>query len=252
MNPSSDKIKVLIVDDEKLARDYLKKLIYERKDIEIIGEAEDGIEAISKVKRLSPDIMLLDIQMPELDGFGVLDFLDIPPPTIFVTAYDEYAIKAFEVNAVDYVLKPIGKKRLYDAIEKSKIYIQKKEMWKSEMKRILEHIYNREISNIPLSTRKGVKLISISEIFWIEADGDYTSIHTAESDFFHKKNLKHLESRLPSDLFLRVHRSYIVNLTKIKELISNATGGYKLKMGDNSEIPLARRKSREVKKRLKI
>jgi two-component system LytT family response regulator len=252
MNPSSDKIKVLIVDDEKLVRDYLKRIILEKNDIEVIGEAEDGIEAISKIQESSPDIMLLDIQMPELDGFGVLDFLDVPPPTIFVTAYDEYAIKAFDVNAVDYILKPIRKKRLFDAIEKAKIYIQKKELWESETKRILGYIRKREVLNIPLITRKGFKLLSIEKVFWIEADGDYASIHTAKSDFFYKKSLKHLESRLPSDLFLRVHRSYIVNFKKIKELISSTGSGYKLKMEDNSEIPVARRKSREVKKRLKI
>jgi len=252
MSSKSDKIRVLIVDDEKLVRDYLRRVIIEKSDVDVVGEAGDGIEAISKVQELSPDIILLDIQMPELDGFGVLDFLDTPPPTIFITAYDEYAIQAFEVNAIDYVLKPIRKRRLFDSIDKAKIYIQRKGLWESKATRILDHISSQQVSKIPLNTRKGFKLLSVEEIFWVEADGDYASIHTAENDFFYKKTLKLLESRLPSDLFLRVHRSYIVNLRKITELNSSARGGYKLKMSDNTEIPVARRKAREVKKRLKI
>jgi DNA-binding LytR/AlgR family response regulator len=252
MDSVLDKIKVLIVDDEKLARDYLKKLIHERNDIEIIGEAEDGIEAISKVQKLSPDIMFLDIQMPELDGFGVVDFLDTPPPTIFVTAYDEYAIQAFEVNAVDYVLKPIKKMRLFDAIDKAKIYIERKELWKSKATSILEHVSSQPISKIPLGTKEGFKLLSVEEIFWVKANGDYSSIHTKDNDLFYKKNLKILESRLPLNLFFRVHRSYIVNLRKVTELISSAAGGYNLKMSDNTEVPIARRKAREVKNKLKM
>ena len=252
MKSYSNKIKVLIVDDEKLVRDYLKRIILELKEIEIIGEAEDGIEALSKAQELSPDIMLLDIQMPELDGFEVLDFLDAPPPTIFVTAYDEYAIQAFEANAIDYVLKPVIKKRLFNAIEKAKIYIQKKKIWESEVTRILDHTRKKSISKIAIKSKGKVKLLNIEEIYWIEADGDYSSIHIANNDFFHKKNLKLLESQLPSYLFLRVHRSYIVNLKKIKELSFTAIGGHKLKMEDNSEIPLARRKVQTVKKKLKI
>jgi len=252
MSSGLDKIRVLIVDDEKLVRDYLKRLIGERSDINIVGEATDGIEAISKVQELAPDIMFLDIQMPELDGFGVLDFLDTPPPTIFVTAYDEYAIQAFEVNAVDYLLKPITKKRLFEAIDKAKIYIQKKELWESKAARILNQVSSQQVSKIPLNTREGFKLLNVEEIFWVEADGDYASIHTVENDFFYKKNLKILESRLPSDSFLRVHRSYIVNLREIKELISNVGSRYKLKMIDDTEIPVSRRKARKVKNKLKI
>ncbi len=252
MSSGSDKIKVLIVDDEKLVRDYLRRVIGERNDIDIVGEAIDGTEAISMVQELSPDIMLLDIQMPELDGFGVLDFLDTPPPTIFVTAYDEYAIQAFEVNAVDYLLKPVTKKRLFDAIDKAKIYIEREEIWKSKATSILEHVSSQPVSKIALNTREGFKLLNVEEIFWVEADGDYSSIHTLKKDYFYKKNLKILESRLPSDLFLRVHRSYIVNLRKVTELTSSAAGGYKLKMVDSTEIPVARRKARDVKKRLKI
>ena len=252
MTSNPEKIKVLIVDDEKLVRDYLRRIILEQKDIDIIGEAADGIEAISKVQELSPDIMLLDIQMPELDGFDVLDFLDAPPPTIFVTAYDEYAIQAFEVNAIDYVLKPVTKKRLFDAIEKAKIYIQNKKIWESEVTRILSHTREKSISKIAIKRKGKVKLLNMEEIYWIEADGDYSSIHIANNDFFHKKSLKLLEYKLPSYLFLRVHRSYIVNLKKVKELIFNATGGYRLKMIDDSEVPVARRKSREIKKKLKI
>ncbi|MEJ2567539.1 MAG: LytTR family DNA-binding domain-containing protein [candidate division WOR-3 bacterium] len=252
MSFESEKIKVIIVDDEKLVRDYLRRIILERKDIVIIGEAEDGTEAISKVQELSPDIMLLDIQMPELDGFDVLDFLDEPPPTIFVTAYDEYAIQAFEVNAVDYVLKPVIKKRLFDAIEKAKIYIQKKKIWESEVARILNYTREKPISKIAIRIKGAVKLLNLEEICWISADGDYSSIHIANNDFFHKKSLKLLESQLPLYLFSRVHRSYIVNLKKVKELIFDAAGGYRLKMIDDSEIPVARRKSKEIKKKLKI
>ena len=248
----SEKIKVLIVDDEKLVRDYLRRIILERKDIVIIGEAEDGIEAISKVQELSPDIMLLDIQMPELDGFDVLDSLDEPPPTIFVTAYDEYAIKAFEVNAIDYVLKPVTKKRLFDSIEKAKIYIRNKKIWKLEVAKILDFTREKPISKIAIRSKGKVQLLNMEEIYWIKADGDYSSIHIANNDFFHKKSLKLLESQLPSYLFSRVHRSYIVNLKKVKELIFDAAGGYRLKMIDDSEIPVSRRKSRKVKKKLKI
>jgi two-component system LytT family response regulator len=252
MNTNSDKIKVLIVDDEKLVRDYLKRVIGEWNNVDVVGEAGDGLEAISKVQELSPDIMLLDIQMPELDGFSVLDSLDDPPPTIFVTAYDEYAVQAFEVNAIDYLLKPVTKERLFSAIEKAKLLIERKELWKSEVGKILHYVSNQPLNKIALNTRNGFKLLKVEDILSVEADGDYSSIHTEDNDYFYKKNLKILESRLPSDLFFRVHRSYIVNLSKVTELTSDTSRGYRLKMDDNTRIPLARRKAREVKKRLKI
>jgi len=182
MSSKSDKIRVLIVDDEKLVRDYLRRVIIEKSDVDVVGEAGDGIEAILKVQELSPDIMLLDIQMPELDGFGVLDFLDAPPPTIFVTAYDEYAIQAFEVNAVDYLLKPVTKKRLFDAIDKAKIYIQRKELWESKATSILKHVRTQTVSKIAINSKDGVKLLSVEEIFWIEADGDYAFILQEKSE----------------------------------------------------------------------
>ncbi len=252
MSSKRDKIKVLIVDDEKLVRDYLKRVILEWNDVDVVGEAGNGIEAISKVQELAPDIMLLDIQMPELDGFGVLDSLDAPPPTIFVTAYEEYAIQAFEVNAVDYILKPVIKERLFSAIEKAKFLIERKELWKSEVEKILNYVSHQPLTKIALNTRAGVMLLKVEDILCVEADGDYTSIHTVNNDFFYKKNLKHIESRLPSDLFLRVHRSYIVNLREIKELISNVGSRCRLKMVDGTEIPVSRRKAREVKNKLKI
>jgi DNA-binding LytR/AlgR family response regulator len=250
VSSKSHKQGILIVDDEKLVRNYLKRLILEREDIEILGEAENGIEAMEKVRKLSPDIMLLDIQMPKLDGFGVLDFIEDPPPTIFVTAYENYAIQAFEVNAIDYILKPVAKDRLFAAIDKAKIYIKRKELWEKERTGILKYVRNQEISKIALNTREEYKLLNVEEILWIEADGDYTSIHTADNTFLYNRNLKNLGSRLPKDLFLRVHRSYIVNLEKVTKMVSLGGGRYELRMKDNKRIPVARRRARELKGKL--
>lgn len=250
MSSKTHKPGILIVDDEKLVRNYLKRLILEREDIEILGEAENGIEAMEKVRELSPDIILLDIQMPRLDGFGVLDFIEDPPPTIFVTAYEKYAIQAFEVNAIDYILKPVAKDRLFAAIDKAKVYIKRRELWEKESTCILKYIRNKEISKIALSTREGYELLNVEEIFWIEAEADYTSIRTVDNKFLYNRNLKNLESRLPKDLFLRVHRSYIVNLEKVTKMVSLGGGRYELRMKDNKVIPVARRRAKELKSRL--
>jgi DNA-binding LytR/AlgR family response regulator len=252
MNANRERIRVLIVDDEKLVRDYLKRTLLTRVDVDVIGEAGDGREAISLVFELSPDVMLLDIQMPELDGFGVLDFLDVPPPTIFVTAYDEYAIKAFEANAIDYLLKPITQERLFNAIDKAKLFIKRKELWESEVGRILNYVRSQSISKIALKTKDGFILLDVEDIYWAKADGDYATIHTKKDDFFYRKGLNYLEARLPSNLFLRVHRSYIVNLRKVTEVFSFFGGTYKLKMSDNAEIPVARRRAKNLKKILGV
>lgn len=205
---------IIIIDDEEDARDLLKQYISEHKELKIIGEASNGFEAIEKINDLKPDTIFLDIQMPELNGFEVLMQLDELPEIIFSTAYDQYALKAFEVHAVDYLLKPYGKKR-----------------FESSLKRILnnqenvipltEELLEKEIaypSKVILHKGNRKLMVNIIDIHYAEAFGDYTKVFTKNEEFLSTKGITELKAKLDPELFTRLHRSHFVNTEIITEL----------------------------------
>jgi DNA-binding LytR/AlgR family response regulator len=247
------KLRTLIVDDEAPARERLRRLLCNNSRVELIGEAEDGIEAVELIEEKNPDLVLLDIQMPGLDGFGVLRTLRKPPLTIFVTAYDEYAIRAFEVNALDYLLKPFTRVRLERAIERAYQELSKHADFSAKLDALFETLREQPRYLDRIAVRKGSRIfvINVSEINWFGADSGLIFIHTKEEKYVTNYTLEELEGRLNPDMFFRAHRSAIVNLTKIKEIIPWFAGSHKIRLTTGAEVDLSRSQAKELRKIIK-
>jgi two-component system LytT family response regulator len=233
-------LKVLIVDDEPLARELIRNYLSEKPGIEISAECADGYEALKAVTAYHPDLVFLDIQMPKIDGFEFLEVLDRKPEIIFTTAYDQYAIRAFEMNAVDYLLKPFSMARLEQAIEKARQRLDTRTVQKDytiseSLGKLQEHLDQSHPLLDRVVTRLGNKItvIPVDLIWYIEAQDDYVMIYSELGNHLKEKTMKYFEEHLPADSFIRIHRSYIVNLSQISgiELYEKDTHLVSLKSG---------------------
>ncbi len=212
-------IRTLIIDDEAPARALLKHYLSAHSDIEIVGEAADGFEAFRLIKELQPDLILLDIRMPKVSGFELLELLENPPVVIFITAFDEYAIKAFEANACDYLMKPFHRDRFDSALEKVRQRLsQSTNDSDNSVKQLLDEVSGKEedLQRVAIRSGQKIRIIPVNDVLYFESDGDYVQIHTAEGRFLKEKTMKFFESHLDERQFVRVHRSYIVNVEHIK------------------------------------
>lgn len=207
-------MKVLIIDDEQPARDLVKKYLEEEKSIKEIAEASNGFEGIKEINTLNPDLVLLDIQMPKLTGFEMLELVRNPPPVIFCTAYDEFAIKAFEKNAIDYLLKPFSKKRLLEAIDKVKNKPNSAILQTNES----SLNYPQPLERIVVKSAKSIDIIPVAEIRFLMSQDDYVEVHANGKKYLKQQRLKYYESALNNKLFVRVHRQYIVHVKHINKL----------------------------------
>lgn len=252
---SNRKLSVVITDDEQPARNRLRLMLEELDaDISVIGEASNGKEAIEKVRHEKPDLLFLDIQMPVLDGFDVIDLLgEDCPPVIFVTAYDEYAIKAFDVHAVDYLLKPVRKERLMESVKRITEQGQSDSMRQSVRKLRESRVPSpgRILRKIPVNYKHEIRLIDHDEILWFEADGKLTWVHTIEGKKYRTDfSLSDLDDRLKNTTFLRIHRSVIANLDFAEKMEPWFKGGYRITLKDGTELDVARRRVSGLKERL--
>jgi two-component system, LytTR family, response regulator len=213
-----DKIRVLIIDDEALARELVRKYLTGNPGIEILGECANGFDALKAIQELKPDLLFLDIQMPKIDGFELLEVLDPKPEIIFTTAFDQFAIRAFEMNAVDYLLKPFSKDRLEQAIEKARLRvgtpslnpIQKLQQQIDDDKKTIERVVTRIGSKITV--------IPVEKIWYIEAADDYVMIWSELGNHLKEKTMKYFEEHLPQGQFIRTHRSHIINISQVVSL----------------------------------
>jgi two-component system LytT family response regulator len=239
-------IQTLIVDDEPLARERLRDLLQTHPEIEIIGECANGNDAVRVIKEQAPDLVFLDVEMPGMDGFGVIDSLEPSaiPAIIFVTAYDQYAVRAFEVYAVDYLLKPFDQERFEKALERAK-----KELTGSESASIsrrildaLEEIKNRphHLERLVIKMNGHVFFIKVEEIDWLEAEGNYVRLHAGKESYLLRDTITSLEKQLDPKVFVRVHRSAIVNIDRIKELQPWFHGEYRIVLREGVELTLSR------------
>ncbi|MBN2564870.1 MAG: response regulator transcription factor [Candidatus Eisenbacteria bacterium] len=242
-------MKVLVVDDEELARARITELLSGLSGVEIVGEAENGLAAVEMIERLRPDVAILDIQMPGMNGFEVIEALAHMPLVIFATAYDEYAIKAFEVNSVDYLLKPISKERLAEAVNRARSVIARKPVLDQELSRLATVVRSREVDRLPVLKGKKIVLINIDEIVWIGADDELVFVHTKTDRFLINSTMAELERRLSPGIFFRTHRSSIVNLNHVKEIVPWFGGKYKIVAddADKTELTLSRARARSLK-----
>lgn len=230
MNQNASNYRVIIVDDESLARLNLRSLIEKDSELELIAECKNGYEAITAINEMLPDLVFLDIQMPEINGFQVLEKIDLTktPAIIFVTAYDQYAIRAFEVNALDYLLKPLEEARFEKAVRQAKGILKNKDL-SFLTERLISLLQTPDtdagssnyLDRIVIKSIGKVMFLAVSEIEWIEADDYYVKIHTPERSHLVRQSLSDLEKNLNPREFQRIHRSYIVNLAQIKEIQSD-------------------------------
>ena len=233
--------RTLIADDEEPALDRLKKLLAEHSGkIEVIGEAQNGLECLEMIDRLKPDLLFLDIQMPGLNGFEVLQQTSHSPVVIFCTAYDEYALKAFETNSIDYIVKPVKAERIQKSIEK--LDSLKSNPDKQEMLRLIDsyisQVPKNEITSMPVKVGDRMLFVKIEDIIYFSAEEKYVTIHTKEGkSYISDSTLKSLEDKL-DEKFIRVHRSLLVNINRIKEIDKYFGSRYILKMEDSVQTKL--------------
>ncbi|HET89232.1 MAG TPA: response regulator transcription factor [Chloroflexi bacterium] len=245
-------MRVLIAADETPARERLKRLLDGIEDVQVLGEAADGLQAVELIEREQPDLVLLDIQMPGLDGFGVIEALEKPPPIVFVTAYDEYAIRAFEVNALDYLLKPISHERLEKAIHRAHEAQAEGQDLTSRLAPLLESLASQGHYLTRLAVRDGnlICVLDADEVDWIGVENEQTVVHVGSEAYFIRRTLADLEARLDSARFFRVHRSAIVNLNRVKEIVPWFKGSHKLRLTTGEEVELSRAQARLLRKML--
>lgn len=213
-------MKAIIIEDESLAREIVKSFLESHPDIELRGEFGDGFSGIKAIKEIEPDLIFLDVQMPKITGFEMLELIDNPPEIIFTTAYDQYAIKAFEMNAVDYLLKPFSQDRFDQALAKAKARISEQKTEPDNVKKVIEKMDEKEdtIFRIVAKKRGQIYVIPVDKLLFIEAKDDYVMLHTSDGRFLKEKTMKYYESHLDPQQFVRVHRSYIVRVDQVKRL----------------------------------
>ncbi len=251
-------IRILIIDDESLAREKLKRLLTGLNDpeIEIAGEASDGAEALEKIDSLKPDAVIIDIQMPGLTGMEVIRNIAHKPAVIFSTAYDQYAVQAFENNAIDYLLKPYDSDRLKKAVQKLKTFSGQHTLQES-LKNMIAEMSARKpvyIELLPARTGEKIYLFKAEEVIWFDSEHSITFAHLEEQRHDIRYTLDELERQLHPRDFFRIHRSAIVNLHRIAAIVPWFNGQYRITLNDSAktELTVSRGRAQELKKRLKF
>ncbi len=242
----------LIIDDEKLARELLTEFLESFPQIEVIGECSKGTEAVEQINKLKPDLIFLDVQMPGMNGFDVLDEIEHEPYVIFTTAYDQYAIKAFERNAVDYVLKPLDQERFKLAVDRA---LKQQKMEEGNLEGLLDSlraVNPRSTYDSHVFVQKSEKLFNlpVEDIIYLEASGDYTVISTKNDQFVSSSGIGKLEELMNPDTFIRVHRSTIINVNSLKEIERHFNGGMIVKMQNGKSFPVSRTYAKLIRKKV--
>jgi two-component system LytT family response regulator len=267
---SGGSIRAVVVDDEPSAREVITSFLAREPRIEVVGEAANGDAAVELIRALSPDLVFLDVQMPDLDGFGVLAALgeDVPPGVVFVTAHDEHALRAFEVHAVDYLLKPFGRPRFDASVERALGSLEAKAAL--EMRRTLASLIDGQRSRgaepgafvgpdagnatgaCRIGVRRGARtiLLDVADVDWVEAAGDYARLHAGAEAYLVGSRMHELEAQLDAASFFRIHRSAIVNLAKVAELRREPDGGGVVLLRDGVRLRVARTRWEDLERAL--
>jgi len=234
------KISAVIIDDEKLARDLIASFLGSHKDIEVVGVCTNGFEGLKAIQELKPDLMFLDIKMPKITGFELLELLDEPPVVIFSTAYDEFAIKAFDMNAVDYLLKPYSQERFDNAVNKAKGRVRAGEEQQEKVQKAQDLVHADELDRVVVKVGTKIHIIAVSKINHIEAMDDYVRIHTAEAKYLKQRTMKFFEAHLLPEDFVRIHRSHIVAVRQISKIEVMEKESYVAILKDGITLPVSR------------
>jgi two-component system LytT family response regulator len=247
---SNTRIQTVIVDDEALARGVLHEFLAAHVDVEIVAECGNGFEAVKVVTEMRPDLLLLDIQMPKLDGFEVLELIGGDVTVIFVTAYDQYAIRAFEVHAVDYLLKPFSAERLAEALDRARARIAAKEKVPEGLVSA-GRARHTPLERILIRDRADVKVIPVDKIDYLESQDDYVSVKTAGKSLLKEQTLAELEMLLDKDVFVRIHRRYILNIARLSKIELAVKDNRIAILADGTKLPISRSGYARLKELLK-
>jgi len=257
-----ERLRVLIVDDEPLARQRIEDLLAKKDSIDIVGAASNGSEAVEMIRRLSPDLVFLDVQMPGMSGLDVVDTIgpEQMPATIFTTAYDKFALKAFDRAAVDYLMKPFDDERFSQALRRARKTIELQEV--GRMTRRLAALLEEErapksakakfLERIPVEMRGQVRVVPVDKIDYISASGPYAELHVGDRTYAVRERMQTLEERLDPAIFMRVHRSAIVRLDRIDTLLRSSGGDYAVRLKDGTELSVSRARREELEQRLGV
>jgi two-component system LytT family response regulator len=259
-------IRVLVVDDEPLARERLHELLHETPGVTVMGTAEDGPEAVDAIRDESPDLVFLDVQMPGMSGIDVIEEVGQAemPVTVFVTAYDQYAIKAFDLAAVDYLLKPFDDERFEEALRRAREHIESQEdaipdrllrLLRERDPSLLDDADSNEesyLERIAVQGRGKARIVSVDDVTHITADGSYAELHTDDDTYVIRERMKTLAARLDPDAFIRVHRSAIVQLDEIELVLRGGGGDYAVRLEEGTRVSVSRGRVGELQDRLGV
>jgi two-component system LytT family response regulator len=231
-------IKTILIDDEPLARSLVREYLQSHAQLEVVHECGDGFEGVKAIAQYQPDLIFLDIQMPKINGFEMLELIEQPPAVIFTTAFDEYAIKAFETHAIDYLLKPFSKQRFDKAINS---WLVQRGNKTDNTKAVLETVSNQPNEHLRIVVKKGtnIVIIPVQQIHFIEAYDDYVKIHTADGFYLKKKTMSFYEKVLDSNKFVRIHRSFILNVQELTRIEPLAKDSYLALLKNGTKVPLS-------------
>lgn len=233
-------MRTILIDDESLARDIVKHYLSNFPDIEVVAECSDGFEGLKAITQHQPDFIFLDIQMPKINGFEMLELVEKPPAVIFTTAFDEYAIKAFEVSAVDYLLKPIEQSRFEQAIQKLSGRLNTGEVTSNQELLDSAALSPAQNNRVVVKTNGVIKIISVNDIHYLEADDDYVKLSTTEGVFHKNKTMSFFEKTLDSGQFIRIHRSYIINLAQVTKIELKEKDSYIVLLKSDIWLPVSK------------
>jgi len=246
--------KVIVIDDEAPARDLIKHFLKDFSNFELVGECINGFEGFKAIEKEKPDLIFLDIRMPKITGFEMLEMIEDPPVTIFSTAYDDYVIKAFEFSAVDYLMKPYSKDRFEMAITKALEKLSDENEEKPDYKSIVSSAQAdlQKLEKIVVKNGSQIQIIPLDDIDFFEAQDDYVAINSSEGKFLKQLRMKTLEEKLPSDQFLRIHRSYILRLDRLKKIEAYTKDSHIATLQNGTQIPVSKSGYQRLKETLNI
>lgn len=236
----SEKLRTIIVEDEELARNLLKSFLKSADNIELVAECENGFEGVKMINELKPDLVFLDIQMPKITGFEMLELLDHKPQIIFATAYDQYALKAFEYNAADYLLKPYSKERLLEAISKVAERIKNEGKESEVAEKVANYPREEYLDRVVVKDRHKIHVIPADEIRYIDSMDDYVMIYTKEGRYMKQKTMKYFEGALNPKDYVRIHRSHIVRVDEINEIQQYEKESYVVILHDKTKLKVSK------------
>jgi two-component system LytT family response regulator len=237
-------ITVVIVDDEPPARTRLKRWLADHADVTIAGECADGAAAVQMIETAVPDVVLLDIQMPELDGFDVLQALEMArlPEIIFVSAFDQYALRAFQVHALDYVLKPVEPERLSEALDHARVRLRDRRTSDAGLEGLLRELTKDRpyLTRVPVRSDGRVRVVDLADVDWVGAADNYVALHCGNREYLVRDTIAQIESRLDPQHFVRIHRSTIVRFDRISELVPDGHGDFEVRLKNGAVLAMSR------------